>query len=265
MNRTTYIFVLAIAMMVTFSVADYQSSLDAKALIEKVVEANGGLAAFRALEDVSFEYTFKIGQTSSTDISTERYIFDGELSYAQYSKREAYALPQLAGKHTQFFDGNKTISRIDGETISDQQPAYIGHALRKTNYYWFAMMFKLLDPGVNHKLLPARNENGITYQVVEMTFGENIGEASDRFILYINPETYRVDQFLFTAMGFGVSEPSLMKVSYEKINGIYLTTYRKYASADWDGNVDTDVWTEQFTKHIRFRNGFTAESIQSSL
>jgi len=235
---------------------------DASELITKVVKANGGVQSLHKLKDVSFDYTFKVSSKDIVDISTERYIFDGEVSYGLYSKRQVYALPQLKGTHTQFFDGTKTVSKVNGEMITAQQPAYIGHALRKTNYYWFAMMFKLVDPGVNHTLMPTRKVNGINYKIVEMTFGENVGEASDKYILYINPTTFRIDQFLFTAKGFGVTTPSLMKLKYEKINGIYLSTYRKYAPADWNGNVVKENWTEQFTKNVTFNNGFDKESIQ---
>ena len=236
---------------------------DAKGLIAKVVEANGGIDALHKLKDVSFDYTFKMVENNVNDVSKERYIFDGEVSYARYTERQVYALPQMSGTHTQFFNGSITVSKLDGNIITEQQPAYIGHALRKTNYYWFAMMFKLLDPGVNHKMLASRNVDGIDYKIVEMTFGENVGEANDKFVLYINPTTYRVDQFLFTAKGFGVTEPSLMKLKYEEIDGIYLSTYRKYAPADWDGNVVKESWTEQFTKNVQFNNGFNLENIQS--
>ena len=124
------------------------------------------------------------------------------------------------------------------------------------------MMFKLLDPGVHHKILNDRNVEGLNYKIVEMTFGDKVGETNDKFILYINPNTFRIDQFLYTAKGFGVTEPSLMKVKYEKIDNIYLTTYRKYAPADWNGNVITEAWTEQFTKNVKFNNGFNMENIQ---
>ncbi|MEO1050390.1 MAG: hypothetical protein AAFX87_07180 [Bacteroidota bacterium] len=238
---------------------------NARELITKVVEANGGVNALHKLKDVSFDYTFRVKANNVEDVSKERYIFDGEVSYAQYTKRQVYAIPQMAGTHTQFFNGKKTVSKLNGNVITEQQPAYIGHALRKTNYYWFAMMFKLLDPGVNHRLLPARKVDGISYQVVEMTFGDNVGETSDKYLLYVNPTTYRIDQFLYTAKGFGVTEPSLMKVKYEKINGIYLTTYRKYAPANWDGEVIKEAWTEQFTKNVKFNNGFDLENIHNSL
>ncbi|WP_075343779.1 DUF6503 family protein [Tenacibaculum agarivorans] len=255
--------IIRIVSVVLIFITTFLQAQDARKLIAKVVEANGGINGLHKLKDVSFDYTFKVVNNNIVDVSKERYIFEGEVSYAQYTKRQVYALPQLEGIHTQFFNGANTVSKINGKIITDKQPAYIGHALRKTNYYWFAMMFKLLDPGVNHKSLPSRKVNGITYNIVEMTFGENVGETDDKYILYINPETYLIDQFLYTAKGFGVTTPSLMKVQYEKIGGVYLSTYRKYAPADWDGNVIKNNWTEQFIKNVKFNNGFDLENIQS--
>ncbi|WP_350289652.1 hypothetical protein [uncultured Croceitalea sp.] len=236
---------------------------EAKQLIRKVVEANGGKDGLHKLKDVSYDYSFMVKDNNIEDVSKERYIFDGEVSFAEYTKREVYAIPQMPGKtYTQFFDGNKSVSTMDGKVIAEQQPAFYGHILRKTNYYWFTMMFKLADPGVNHKMLPARDVDGTTYKIVEMTFGENIGESSDdKYILYINPETNRIDQFLYNATGFGVTEPSIMKVKYEKIDGIYISTYRKYAPADWDGNKKEGPWTEQYTKNVKFNNGYNLENI----
>jgi len=264
MKKISYIIIgITVAIMSCTTKTDQIE--DASSLIDKVVEANGGVDALRALKDISFEYTFRIQENNTEDVSLERYIFDKEVSYAEYTKRECYALPQMPGSHSQFFDGNKTISKVNGEMVTEEQPAYIGHALRKTNYYWFAMMFKLKDPGVNHKLLPPREVNGIAYKMVEMTFGENIGDTSDRYILYINPETNRIDQFLYTALGFGVEQPSLMELKYEEIDGVYISTYRRYAPADWDGNVIKESWTEQITKNVKFNNGFDIETIQGAL
>jgi len=236
---------------------------EARQLISKVIEANGGQDGLHKLKDVSYDYHFLVKDNKVEDVSKERYIFNGEVSFAEYTKREIYALPQMPGKkYTQYFNGNKTVSTMDGNVITDQQPAFYGHILRKTNYYWFTMMFKLLDPGVNHKMLASRNVDGTTYRIVEMTFGENIGESSkDKYVLYINPKTNRIDQFLYNATGFGVTEPSIMKLKYEKIDGVYVSTYRKYAPADWDGNKKEGAWTEQYTKNVKFNNGYNLENI----
>ena len=257
-RKSINIILCLILLFATSSVAN-----DAQKLIHKVVEANGGVEALKALKDVSFEYTFRSKEKGIVDVSIERYIFEGEISYAQYTDRQYFVLPQMPGIHTQFFDGEKTVSKLDGKVLFEQQPAYVGHFFRKTNYYWFNMMFKLTDPGINLKMMPERKVEGMAYKVVEMTFGENVGETSDRYVLYINPETNRIDQFLFTVLGFGFKDPFLMKVQYEKVDGIYLSTYRKYAPADWDGKVVKQDWNEQVTTNISFNNGFNLDNISN--
>jgi len=52
-----------------------------------------------------------------------------------------------------------------------------------------------------------------------------------------------------------------MKVKYEEIDGIYVSTYRKYAPADWDGNKKEGPWAEQYTKNVKFNNGYNLENI----
>jgi len=230
-------------------------------IIDKVLAKVGGMEAFRALKDVSYEYTFQSQSSGIKDVSMERYIFDGEYSYAYYKTREYYMLPQMEGVLTQYFDGQSTVSKINGNIISEKEPAYAGHFFRKTNFYWFNMMFKLQDPGVILKNMPKRKVNGVAYDIVEMTFEQGTGETSDRYILYVNPNTQLVDQFLFTVFGFGIKDPLIMKLKYEKIEGLYLPTYRKYAPADWEGNVIKDEWNEQISKNIKFNNGFTPDNI----
>ncbi|MEM6802110.1 MAG: hypothetical protein AAF696_11945, partial [Bacteroidota bacterium] len=109
---------------------------NAREVITKVVEANGGLSALHKLKDVSFDYTFRVKGKNIADVSQERYIFDGEISYALYTQRQVYAIPQMGGAYTQFFNGSETISQLNDKVITEQQAAYIGHALRKTNFYW---------------------------------------------------------------------------------------------------------------------------------
>jgi len=122
--------IISVALMLVTTIIQAQ---DARELITKVVDANGGMNALHKLKDVSFDYTFKVTGNNIVDVSKERYIFNGEISYGEYSERQVYAIPQMKGVHTQFFDGTKTISKLDGKVITEKQPAFIGHALRKTN------------------------------------------------------------------------------------------------------------------------------------
>ena len=141
---------------------------------------------------------------------------------------------------------------INGKEITDDAAIASVAFTRKTNFYWFAMMQKLLDPGINYEYLGEESTNGKMYEVVKITFTPSNDEASDTYQLYINPKTHLVDQFLFTVVSKNVTDPILMRVEYEKINGVLLTTYRKYTKSDWNANVINDTWVEEITKDIKF-------------
>lgn len=229
---------------------------DPKALVEKMVQSVGGRDRLYALKDVEYEYTHHDVAEGKKDVSTERYIFDEELSWAKYSVREKFVNPDLEGEIIQAYDGKETWTTHDGKLLNDPQVLKFADFTRKTNFYWFTMMFKLLDPGVNYEYKGIRNVDGTEYEIVEITFGENVGDAQDTYVLYINPQTYLVDQFLYTVMDFGMKDPFLMKVQYEEIEGLKLPTKRVYAPADWQGIPKTDVWNEEISTNVKFDNGF---------
>ena len=102
----------------------------------------------------------------------------------------------------------------------------------------------------------SKNVDGTEYDLVKISFGEGVGDAQDTYLLYINPETKLIDQFLFTVMDFGLETPLLMKVEYEEVNGLKLPAKRKYVQADWDGVPQNDNWVAEISTNIKFNNGF---------
>ncbi len=163
----------------------------------------------------------------------------------------------------QAWDGLAATASLNDELLPEDHEA-IGFAnfLRKTNFYWFAMMHKLLDPGMVYALEEDRKVNGQVYNVVKVGYEDGVGDVQDTYVLYINPETKLVDQFLFTIMDFGIAEPKLMEVKYETIDGVQLTTYRRYADANWNDEVLNDAWTEEITENVKFNNGFSPVDLQ---
>ncbi|MCG8608375.1 hypothetical protein MJD09_25735 [bacterium] len=226
-----------------------------KSYVETMVDAVGGRDKFYALRDVEYEYTYR--SKGKEDISIERYAFDGELSWAKFAKREAVLLPDVKGEIIQGYDGHVSWATLDGKLMEDPQALRLTDFLRKTNYYWFTMMFKLLDPGVNYAHKGTKTVDGIDYDLIEVTFNDGIGDAQDIYLLYINPETRLVDQFLFTVMDFGRKDPLLMKVEYEEVEGVKLPAKRRYVPANWEGVLAEDQeWTEEISTNIKFNNGF---------
>ena len=229
---------------------------DARALVAKVVDAAGGEGALRAKHDVEYTYIYRRAGTGALDVSVERYVFDGEKSWARYDIHEGVA-PGATGPVVQGYDGRSTWQTIGGKRTVDEQGLAMADFLRKTNFYWFAMTFKLLDPGIRYAYQGEQRIRGTTYELVQLTFDEGVGDVSDTYVLYINPETWRVDQFLFTVLDFDKKDPFMMEVEYERIEGVLLPVKRRYAKSDWSGKVDEDAqWTEEISVGIRFDNGF---------
>lgn len=231
-------------------------------LIEKVISTAGGIEKLKSLNDVEYVYVVRY-PTGELDISLERYIFEGELSWGEYIVSEASKYSDKNGRIVQGFNGDKTWVTLNGTPVTDPKILRTADFQRKTNYYWFAMMFKLDDPGTNHRYIGTRKEDGTRYEVVELTFDEGVGDVSDIYILYINPSTYLVDKFLFTVLDFGIKEPYLMEVSYKAHEGLLLPVYRRFTNADWDGKALSTEWVEEFTINPVFSNGFKSKMFEA--
>ncbi len=219
-------------------------------LVYKMTEKTGNYQDLLNLKDIVFNYTYRTPDQKE-DVSIESYIFDGELSHGEYLKHER-TLPDLNGKMEQGYNGKDFWLKIDGEEVTDSKAISSVNFTRKTNFYWFAMMQKLLDPGINYEYLGQESVDKKVYEVVKITFASIDDVATDIYKLYINPKTSLVDQFLFTVVSKNVTDPILMRVKYENIEGILLTTYRKYTKSDWNATVIKDVWVEEITKDIKF-------------
>ncbi len=240
-----------------------QNSQTAKALIEKVVAKTGNYDLLKQLKDVEFEYTFYSPKSGKKDVSVERYIFDGEVSWGRYKTHDVYVMPNKTETVTQFYNGKNDTKMIVGkENITDPKVLNKTTFLRKANFYWFTMMPKLLDDGIIYKQLPDRKHNNIQYKIVKIGFNQGVGEVQDDFILYINPKTNLIDRFLFTVKGSGLGILR-METTYETVNGYTFMAHRKVISgANWEDSNTGALLFEQTTTNVKFTNGFTKDKLQ---
>ncbi|MEL6918897.1 MAG: hypothetical protein AAFO99_14355 [Bacteroidota bacterium] len=233
---------------------------DGKQLVAEMIEAAGGKQNFYELNNVTYDYEYRNSVIPITLVNHETYVFDKELSYAAYTE---HSMSGANGeKVIEGYDGTETWVMIDGKLTDNEQANGFAKFIRKTNYYWFAMFFKLLDDGVNHTFKGSKNVNGKEYNLVEIGFGKNIGEVQDTYLLYINKETKLIDQFLFTIRGFGIEDPHLMVMEYETIDGIKIASKRKYITTDWDGNIVGDQWITTNWTNIKFNTDIDKSKFQ---
>lgn len=236
--------------MVIFSMTS-SFAQNATQLVSEMVDVLGGKQNYYNHKNVSYNYEYHNPDAPITLISKETYAFDGELSRGEYTE---HSLLGANGKVLEGYDGKDAWVKFDGKISDDKQANGVARFLRKTNYYWFSMFFKLLDTGVNLEYIGSKEVEGREYNLVKVTFGSTVGDAQDTYVLYINKRTKLVDQFLFTVIGFGVKEPSLMKLHYETIDRIKVPSERTYIGSNWDGEIIGKKWTTTYWTNIKFNS-----------
>lgn len=225
-------------------------------MIYNFVQKVGDMSKLAAKKDVVYTYTYTTPDGAS-DISSEKYIFDGELSYGMYKQHER-TLPNLEGTIEQGYDGQNYWLKNEGSMISDSAALARVAFNRPTNFYWFAMFPKLLDPGLKYEYLGVKTFNDKQYDVVNVSFESSPDAPTDIYQVHINKASGMVDQFLFTVADFGMMDtPLLMEITYEKVDGLLIPTKRQYKLSTWEGHVSEDPWTHVSWTDIKFNNGLT--------
>lgn len=266
MRTTKNLLLLLISSLIAFSTAcgvKYDPT-NARSMIQALHDAVGGKERLLALKDVQFTYDYDQVSKGTKDVSVERYRFADEASWAKYSVHQVNVAPNLEGEVSHSVYQGKPTFQHKGEALND--PALIGVTtfLRSANYFWFTMMFKLVDPQTVYELLPQREVNGKFYDIVKVTYdaAKTGKELNDTYILYINSETHLVDQFLFSLPDRGVIEPILLfEVEYTKVQGIQVITRRTLFGTDGQGNKQGDAQLIQSVSDIKFNNGFQAKDL----
>ena len=160
---------------------------ETKNVIEKMIEAHGGLEPWRSCPAVSFNSHLKVNFGDDNWVD-----FWEEVEVEQGSRRACAVLPNADGtKGMIAFDGEKAWSAGNLQGIA-KAPARFS-AWR--NFYLFNIPWLTQDAGV---ILGEPGEGKLpndaqTYITVEMTFKEGTGDTpKDRYVLYIDPETYQL-------------------------------------------------------------------------
>lgn len=223
-------------------------------LVYEMIEKVGDYKKLRSKKDVIYTYTYTTPDGKS-DVSTEKYIFANELSYGRYTRHER-TLPELNGVMQQGYDGENYWLKIDENEITDEEAIKKVKFNRPTNFYWFTMFQKLLDPGLNYEYFGTEKIDDNQYDKVKISFESKNDKPTDIYQLYINQETGLVDQFLFTVVDYGVVDaPFLMQLEYEKVDGFLIPAKRRYKTSTWDAEVTNEPWIKVNWTDISFNNG----------
>ncbi len=231
-------------------------------LVYKMVQKVGDYNALLQKKDVSYTYTYTTPD-GKKDVSKEKYIFEGELSMGEYKTHER-TMPNLEGKIIQGFDGDKYWLKHNGKSIKDSSMLQRVTFNRPTNFYWFAMLPKLLDPGLSYEHLGKIDRNDQSYDIVKVSFSSSNDKPTDIYQIYINQESKLVDYFLFTVADYGVLEkPFLMELKYTSVDGIKIPANRRYKASNWKAELEDDTpWISVIWSDIKFNTGLQPESFK---
>ncbi|UZR98935.1 DUF6503 family protein [Chondrinema litorale] len=232
-------------------------------LIYQMVRKVGSYSDLLKKNDVTYTYTY-MTPDGKKNISMEKYLFNGELSYGFYYQHDK-VLSDLTGPIEQGYDGKEFWLKHTGHVINDHTLLEITAFNRATNFYWFTMMQKLLDSGLNYEYLGEDNFNGNDYYVVKVSFKKIDDKPTDIYQLYINKNTSLIDQFLFTIVDKGVIDaPFLMEMQYKKIDGMLIPFNRRYKKSNWNAEVTDDPWIIARWSEIRFDNGLKIDDFRKN-
>lgn len=240
---------------------------DPQSVLAAIEYAHGGWGDLWNKGDVQYTYTYQNPVADKTDISMERYIFENEASFGHYTKHEINVMPDTKGEVTQFFNGDSTMVMVEDEPTEDPQANAVGDFLRKANYFWFVMPYKLNDSGTITTFEGQEDHKGITYDKLKVTYDPAITgkEQNDTYILYVNPETKMIDRFFFSLPFLGVNEPALIaEYHYEEVGGQKLATKRAYFMPNDKGEYPAEPSLVQTLTDITFSNGFTVENVMDT-
>ncbi|WP_272621377.1 DUF6503 family protein [Allomuricauda sp. AC10] len=235
-----------------------------ESILKAIAHTHGGWNDLWKKHDVEYTYHYEYPENGNADISIERYIFGTEESFAKYTQHQINVMPNAEGEITQFFDGKSTIiMKHDGNEVNDEKNLNMADFLRKTNYYWFTMPYKLGDKAATAKYLGTEEHDGKVYDKVEVSYNaEMTGKAqNDVYIVLVNPETKLVDRFYFSLPFFGIEEPVILAhYEYENVDGQLISTKRSYYIPSEEGYGEQPSIVQTMS-NVKFNNGFTPETL----
>lgn len=199
-----------------------------------------------------------------SDVSLEKYLFNGELSYGKYYQHE-HTLPNLSGTIEQGYNGKTHWIKNNGHIVSDMHSIAEAKANRTSNFYWFVFIQKLLDPGLFYHHIGVTTIDEEHYDIVRITIDPTGLTSTNVYQLYINQETSLIDKLVYDSDDFEAEyRPRLFLLEYESIDGVLIPTKRKYKKSNWNAEISDKPWTYETWSDISFENGLTIEDFNTN-
>ena len=204
----------------------------ALALVDAMIEAHGGMAAWASTPTVSWEDEFRSGEGESDGASRVT---------VEQGRRRAY-IDYPGTDQSMAWDGERAWSR---NWTSPAPPRFMA----LLNYHFLNLPWLARDPGVNLSppataRLWAVPDDPTLYHTVKITYDVGVGDTpDDYYVLYIDPETHRLaaTEYIVTYAallpeGVAHSPPHLLVYDeYETVAGLLVPSHYTIYEEGEDG------------------------------
>ena len=169
----------------------------------RMVETMGGLEAWQDLPYLRFEFAAHDG---AGRVPVARHLWNrrtGEyrLEWSPATDSTYQALFNVRSREGDVF--------LNGQPVdTSQQNILLKHAYTRfiNDTYWMLAPVKVFDPGVNRTYIP--DSSTVETDVIRLTFGDVGLTPNDRYYLYIDKETNRLQEWAYVLQGNPTADPS---------------------------------------------------------
>ncbi|MEM1123085.1 MAG: hypothetical protein AAGJ18_21765 [Bacteroidota bacterium] len=203
----------------TTTTADYNAEMSMREMplaLIKAIDAHGGMQRWKDMQTWAFTVD-KNGQPERqlTDLKTRK----------------------VLNKHSDYtvgFDGKEVWITPNKAAFGQGSPRFYH------NLYWYfhAFPFVMTDPGINYEVLPQKEINGKTHDVVKISYDAGVGDApDDYYIAHFDAKTHQMYMLLYTVTYFqgkpGDKYNALIFDDWIEVNGLVVPNSMKgYKYAD---------------------------------
>ena len=183
-------------------------------VFESALDAHGGLEMWQSFQTLSYDL--------NPGDNRERHTID---LYSRKTRQENQS-------YTIGYDGSDVWITPNLDAYSGNPRFYNG-----LHFYFFALPFVFADPGVNVASLGQHEVSGETYDVLQFTFDDGVGDSpKDEYIGYFNTSTHRLHLLLYTvtfrSQTPGTRYNARVYEDWQQIQGLWVPQH--IVSYQWD-------------------------------
>ena len=229
----------------------------------RAIEAHGGLAAWYRAPTSSYTWEYA---NKGADLRFKSFLVVDNRTRRAYHDLLTTGTYDHARPVDARFAWTGDRAWIAPDSIEQPNPRF--WAL--SGFYFQQIPFVLADPGTHYEALPDDTIDGTPHDMVEITFGEDVGDSpDDRYTLYLDKGTGRVDAIRYT-VSYGrdvgpdeaLPETFFDYADYVTVDGLTVPTrFEGYTYSAADGPGDT-LRNEAVADSISYRRPFDASKLE---